>query len=87
LGLGPNDPNGRGDRVILNEQYILELKQYLGSGDLEEDFEHSAEDRRLEMLDFLEKLMELGEAADETATRIIFKKTQLGTMAGLKDQK
>jgi hypothetical protein len=73
--------------VILNEQYIIELKEYLGSGNLEEDFEHSAEERRLEILDFLEKLMELGESADEAATRIIFKKTQLGAMAGLKDQK
>jgi hypothetical protein len=73
--------------VILNEQYIVELKEYLGSGALEEDFEHSAEERRLEVLDFLERLMELGEAADEAATRIIFKKTQLGAMAGMKDQK
>jgi hypothetical protein len=41
----------------------------------------------MEMLDFLENLMELGEAADEAATRIIFKKYQLAALSGVKDQK
>jgi hypothetical protein len=73
--------------VILNEKYVADLLEYLKSGTLEEDFGYSAEDRRLEILDFLEKLMELGEAADETATRIIFKDSQLGALLGVKDQK
>ncbi len=64
--------------MILNEKYIEELIEYLRSGNLTQDFEYSTEERRYEILDFLEKLMELGEAADETATEIIFKKSQLG---------
>jgi hypothetical protein len=73
--------------VILNDKYVAELLEYLRSGRMEEDFEYSAEDRRMEMLDFLEKLMELGETADEAATRIIFKKSQLAALSGVKDQK
>lgn len=58
----------------LNYAYLLELEEYLQSGYFPEDFLHSPEERRLEMLNFLEKLMELGEMADETATKIIFRK-------------
>ncbi|GAB6163599.1 hypothetical protein JCM12298_27590 [Desulfothermus naphthae] len=64
--------------MILDEKYIDELIEYLKSGNLAEDFEYSTEERRYEILDFLEKLMELGEVADEAATKIIFKNTQLG---------
>ncbi len=64
--------------MILNERYINELIAYLRSGNLAEDFEYSSEERRYEILDFLEKLMELGEIADEEATKIIFKNSQLG---------
>lgn len=66
--------------MILNEKYIAELTEYLKSGQLVEDFEYSAEDRRLEILDFLEKLMDLGEAADEAATKAIFKNSQMGAL-------
>ncbi len=66
--------------MILNEKYIEELIAYLKSGNLLQDFEYSTEDRRYEILDFLEKLMELGEVADETATDIIFKNSQLGAL-------
>jgi len=58
----------------LNYTYLLELEEYLRSGYFPEDFLHSPEERRLEMLEFLEKLMDLGELADETATKIIFRK-------------
>lgn len=60
---------------MLNEKFLNDLEQYLASGELEQDFAHSSEERRLEMLDFLEKLMDVAELADRTATRIIFKKT------------
>lgn len=60
--------------AALNYQYLVELEEYLKSGFFPEDFLHSEEERRLEMLNFLEKLMELGELADETATKIIFRK-------------
>ena len=58
----------------LNYNYLVELEEYLTSGDLTQDFMCSPEERRHEILAFLEKLMELGEAADETATKIILKK-------------
>ncbi len=59
---------------MLNKKFLSDLEQYLASGELEQDFTHSSEERRLEMLDFLEKLMDVAELADRTATRIIFKK-------------
>jgi len=64
--------------MILNEKYIDDLIKYIKSGELAEIFEFSSEERRYEILDFLEKLMDLGEVADEAATKIIFKNTQLG---------
>lgn len=58
----------------LNYSYLTELEGYLSSGEFTEDFQYSPEERRLEMLEFLEKLMDLGELADETATKIIFRR-------------
>ena len=58
----------------LKYSYLVELEEYLTSGYFSEDFLHSEEERRLEMLGFLEKLMDLGELADEVATKIIFRK-------------
>lgn len=66
--------------LMLSEKYLKELENYLKSGNLEEDFEYSSEERRVEILDYLERLMDLAEIADETATRIIFKNTGLGQM-------
>lgn len=68
--------------AMLNRKYIEELEEYLRSGDLEEDFKWSVEERRGEILEFLEKLMDLGELADATATHIIFK-GQLGALMGM----
>ena len=66
--------------MILDETYIDQMLEYIRSGQLAEDFEYSAEDRRYEILDFLEKLMDLGEAADEAATKAIFKNSALGQL-------
>jgi hypothetical protein len=73
--------------MMLDEQYINGLIEYLKSGQLAEDFEHSAEERRYEILDFLEKVMDLGEIADEVATKIIFKNSQLEAFLSPKSQK
>ena len=59
----------------LNYTYLLELEEYIGSGDLNDDFMWSSEERRLEILNFLEKLMDVADLADEAATKIIFRKT------------
>ena len=65
---------------MLNMKYLEELEDYMKSGNLEEDFKWSTEERRQELLEFLEKLMDLGELADATA--VIFKGSQLGAMFG-----
>jgi hypothetical protein len=58
----------------LKFDYLKELDDTLRSGEFQDFFMYSGEERRLEMLEFLERLMELGELADEVATRIIFRK-------------
>jgi len=66
----------------LDSAYIRELQEYLASGELEEDFKWSVEERRGEILEFLESVIELGETADAAATKIIFK-GQLGALLGV----
>jgi hypothetical protein len=60
--------------ATLNERkdYLADIEAYLSSGQFMIEFQYLGEERRQEMLDLLEKLMELGEAADEIATKIIF---------------
>ncbi|MDQ7032648.1 MAG: hypothetical protein Q9M37_08060 [Desulfonauticus sp.] len=75
---------------MLNEKFLTDLEEYLKSGRLEEDFQYSSEERRLEILDYLERLMDLADVANEVATKIIFKNSQLGQLfknTGTKDQK
>ncbi len=68
----------------LNKKYLDELAEYMQSGNLEEDFKWSVEERREEILEFLDTLMDLGELADKTASKIIFK-GQLGMLFGSGD--
>ncbi|MFO7817775.1 MAG: hypothetical protein ACQES5_05230 [Thermodesulfobacteriota bacterium] len=72
---------------MLNENFLTELEDYLKSGKMEDDFEYSEEERRLEMLDYLERLMDLADVANEVATRLIFKNTQLEQMLGDRENK
>lgn len=69
---------------MLNMAYLEELEEYLSSGRMEEDFTWSPESRRLEMLEFLEKLMDVAELADAAATRMIFRGGQLTALSGVK---
>ena len=39
---------------MLNMKYLEELEEYMKSGNMEEDFKWSGEERRQEMLEFLE---------------------------------
>lgn len=73
--------------AALNLKYLQELEEYMKSGTMLEDFEYSPEERRYEMLEFLEALMDLAEVADETATKMIFKNSQMEALLGLSDQK
>ncbi len=61
----------------LDMPYLLELEEYLTSGNLEEDFQWSVEERRHEILEFMDKFMDVAELVDETATKIIFKGLQM----------
>lgn len=58
---------------MLDIEYLKRVAHYFESGDCKFEFEHGEEERRLEIIDFLEHLMELGEQADELATALIFK--------------
>lgn len=60
------------------------FERYLRSGEFEDHFTHSLNDRRFEMLELLEKIMELSELSDAVATRIIFKGGPLAHLAGVK---
>lgn len=58
---------------MLDIDYLKRVAHYFESGDCKFEFEYGEEERRLEIIDFLEHLMELGEMADELATKLIFK--------------
>lgn len=67
---------------LLDAAYLDKLHAYLASGDLAFDFENASETDKGEILDFLERLMDLAELADITATRLIFKDAYLEAAQG-----
>lgn len=56
---------------MLNEKLLTEFEEYLTSGQLEEDYGYSAEDRKVEILEFLERFMDIAEEVDKVATRLL----------------
>ncbi|WP_319470411.1 hypothetical protein [uncultured Pseudodesulfovibrio sp.] len=58
---------------MLDVAYLERVAHYFESGDCKFEFDNGEEDRKLLILDFLEHLMDLGEQADELATKLIFK--------------
>jgi hypothetical protein len=72
---------------MLDPAYLDSLAQYFASGDLAFDFEHGDEERRQSILEYLEKLMDLADQADELATKLIFKGGLLQGLAQTSDQK
>ena len=52
---------------------LEELETYMRSGELEADFKDGCENDRFYLLELLEKLMDVAELADATATRLIFR--------------
>lgn len=72
---------------MLDKDYLNRLEEYLTNGDVDFEFEHGEEERRLEILDFLEKLMDVAEIADEKATKLIFKGDMLNQLSGASSQK
>jgi hypothetical protein len=68
---------------MLDPAYLDKIEAYIKSDDLTFDFENGDDDRRGLILDYLERLMDLAELADEAATRLIFKGSALGDLLGM----
>lgn len=58
---------------MLDIDYLNRVIHYFESGDCKFEFDNGEEERKLAILEFLETLMDLGEMADELATKLIFK--------------
>lgn len=58
---------------MLKMEELQELETYIRSGELEKDFHDGCENDRHYLLELLEKLMDLGELADEAATGLIYR--------------
>ena len=65
---------------MLDTAYLDKIAEYFASGDLAFDFENGDQARREMILEYLEKLMDLADQADELATRLIFKGGMLGSL-------
>ena len=58
---------------MLTVKDLENLETYIHSGQLEQDFKDGCENDRFYLLELLEKLMDVAELADATATRLIFR--------------
>ena len=58
---------------MLTVNDLEELETYMRSSELEADFKDGCENDRFYLLELLEKLMDVAELADATATRLIFR--------------
>ncbi len=72
---------------MINIEYLEKLEHYMTSGDMKFEFDNGTEEKRFEILDFLERLMDIAEIADDHATKLIFKEGLLDQLAGSNDQK
>lgn len=66
---------------MLTLKDLTALETRLKSGQVEIDFKYGTEQERVEILEFLEKIMDLADLADEVATRLIFRGLQAQDMA------
>lgn len=62
-----------GDMRMLSLADIHKFEEYMKSGKLEQAFRQGPEEKRLELLELLEALMNAADIADEVATRLIFR--------------
>lgn len=72
---------------MLKLEELKELETYLRSGELEKDFHDGCETDRHYLLELLETLMDVGELADEAATRLIYRGLNPGLVGGLMPQR
>lgn len=68
-----NPENGAQENAKVLISSLAKLEQQLRSGKIENRFRGASEKERYDILELLEKLMELGELADEAASRLIFR--------------
>jgi len=73
--------------ALMDTAYLDKIEAFITSGDMAFEFDNGDEAKRYEILDFLEKLMDLAELADETATKLIFKEGYMEMLSGDSDQK
>ncbi len=71
--------------ITMND--LREVEVYLTSGALAKEFKLGSVERKHEILELLEKLMDLSELADKEATGLIFEGSYLGMITGVKAQK
>lgn len=69
--------------IELKIDYLRQVIACINDGDMEGHFLVAEEEGRYAILDFLETLMEAGEAADQVATKVIFKGSMLEQLAGV----
>lgn len=62
-----------GDTQMLSLADIHQFEQHMKSGELEKEFRQGPEEKRLEILEMLEGLMNAADIADEVATSLIFR--------------
>ncbi|MGE4291094.1 MAG: hypothetical protein AB7E32_02680 [Desulfovibrio sp.] len=67
---------------MIFSDYLEKIENYVRSGDLAFEFDNGEEGQRLELLDFLERIMDLSEECDELATKLIFKETYMESAKG-----
>ncbi|HMM39426.1 MAG TPA: hypothetical protein PKB11_11775 [Desulfovibrio sp.] len=72
---------------MLDLEYLNKIESFMDSGDLAFEFENGDEDKRLLILEFLEKFMDVAEKADALATKLIFRDGYMELLAGSTDQK
>ncbi|MCM0755384.1 hypothetical protein M7784_09010 [Desulfovibrio aminophilus] len=72
---------------MLDLEYLNKIESFMDSGDLAFEFENGDEDKRLLILEFLEKFMDVAEKADALATKLIFRDGYMELLSGNTDQK
>ncbi|MFW5488574.1 MAG: hypothetical protein ACNI3A_09200 [Desulfovibrio sp.] len=72
---------------MLTIEELNKFEELMSSGKLEEQFRGGSLNKQYEILDLLEKLMDVAELADATATKLIFKDSYLEMLTGVKAQK
>ena len=68
---------------MLDFKALDDIHEYITSGKLEDEFLYTVDERRYEILEYLEKIMDISEDADKLASKLIYRGSNLAAMAGL----